>query len=204
MGAYSEELLRFAKDNVQLVYQLERKWCEFIADRVTPSCQLKPMNRALRTMVHHYSDLWRIHTESFDPEPKRYINCVKMRDTKVPMMMLSEAARKWDGRPIVRPESAFPDLPVSRSESPPPEEQKKTTPWGSANSTYEDQKKAAPWGSANSAYKQEKDKEAMEDPRFAHMFKSDTTGQATPMAGYPPLPGSPPKSPERGPHLGAK
>ena len=81
--------MRFAKENPGLIMQLEKRWCEFIVDRSTPSCQLKPMPRPLRTMIHHYSDLWRIHTESFDPEPRRYINCVKMRDTKVPKLLLS-------------------------------------------------------------------------------------------------------------------
>ncbi|GMI09872.1 hypothetical protein TrRE_jg1054 [Triparma retinervis] len=33
VGAYSTELLRFARDNKQLVYQLERRWCELVADR---------------------------------------------------------------------------------------------------------------------------------------------------------------------------
>jgi len=105
-------------------------------------------------MIHHYSDLWRIHTESFDPEPRRYINCVKMRDTKVPKLLLSEATRAWDGRPVVRATEDFPSLAESRSKSPPPD----------AQGTY---KKPVPH------FVQRKEQEAMADPRFSHMFKKD-------------------------------
>jgi hypothetical protein len=51
----------------------------------------------MRQFVHEYSDFWKLHTESFDPEGKRYIYCAKLDDTRAPNPLLSEAARKWRG-----------------------------------------------------------------------------------------------------------
>jgi hypothetical protein len=51
----------------------------------------------MRQFVHEYSDFWKLHTESFDPEGKRYIYCAKLDDTHAPNPLLSEAARKWRG-----------------------------------------------------------------------------------------------------------
>ena len=60
---YAENLLKYAKENLGFVMKLERRWCEFIADRNAPSCQLSPMVRETRLYVHNYSDFWKLHTE---------------------------------------------------------------------------------------------------------------------------------------------
>ena len=79
VGMYPTSLLRWGTNDLSFLMRLERRWCEFIADRNSPSVQLRPMPRVLRATVHQYSGYWRMHTESFDPEPGRYISCVKMR-----------------------------------------------------------------------------------------------------------------------------
>ena len=55
------------------------------------------MDRASRAFVHQYAEFWDLKTESFDPEPKRYIHCVKILSTRAPHPFLSEAARNWLG-----------------------------------------------------------------------------------------------------------
>lgn len=103
---YPDALLEQAQERMDFVLKLERKWKTFLADDKSASLPLRPMDRPLRAFVHHYSDFWNLHTESFDREPKRYINCVKLRETRVPAPLLSEVARKWRGptaAPIVLP-----------------------------------------------------------------------------------------------------
>ena len=55
------------------------------------------MDKPTRIFVHKYSDFWNIETRSYDPEPKRYIHCVKMLETFAPYPLLSTAVRKWRG-----------------------------------------------------------------------------------------------------------
>jgi len=85
---YPEPLKAAAKENVTFILKLERKWKEFILSK-NASCQLPKMNRELRTIVHEYSDFFKFQTESFDLEPNRYVNCVKMLDSRIPDPLLS-------------------------------------------------------------------------------------------------------------------
>lgn len=94
---YPEPLLAEAKERMAELIKLERKWNQCLLDDRAMSCSLKPMNRPTRKFVHEYSDYWFFRTESFDPEGKRYIHCAKMKDTRAPHPLLSEAARKWSG-----------------------------------------------------------------------------------------------------------
>ena len=94
---YPDSLIIESKERMGELLKLEKRWKGFLADDNASSHALKAMPRDLRIFVHHYSDFWRLHTESFDPEPRRYIHCAKMKDTAVPHPLLSEAARKWRG-----------------------------------------------------------------------------------------------------------
>ena len=85
--------------------RLENKWLSFLKDDKAASCPLKPMDRPLRKFVHAYSDFWNLHTQSFDPQPKHYIHCVKLLETRAPRPLLSAAVRTWRG-------PAPPPLPV--------------------------------------------------------------------------------------------
>jgi len=101
---YPDYLIQEARERMGQLLKLERRWKTFLADDKSASLPLNPMDRPLRTFVHHYSDFWNLHTESFDGEPKRYINCVKLRETRVPVPLLSDVARKWRGpAPVVLP-----------------------------------------------------------------------------------------------------
>jgi hypothetical protein len=106
---YTDSLLSEARDRMSELLKLETKWKKFLVDDRAMSCSLKAMNRPMRKFVHEYSDFWRLHTESFDPEGRRYIHCIKLEDTRAPFPLLSEAARKWRG-PITGPSAVDVDL----------------------------------------------------------------------------------------------
>mmetsp|Transcript_16774 Transcript_16774/g.27849 ORF Transcript_16774/g.27849 Transcript_16774/m.27849 type:complete len:844 (+) Transcript_16774:31-2562(+) len=99
---YPDSLIVQAREKMGLLLKLEKKWATFLADDKAASLPLNKMDRESRAFVHEYSDHWKLHTESFDREPHRYIHCVKLRDTSAPNPLLSEAARNWRGpRPVV-------------------------------------------------------------------------------------------------------
>jgi len=94
---YPDSLLSEAKERMVELLKLEKQWKKFLADDRSPGYSLKAMERPLRKFVHEYSDFWRLKTESFDPEGRRYVHCSKLVDTSAPYPLLSEAARKWRG-----------------------------------------------------------------------------------------------------------
>jgi hypothetical protein len=94
---YPEALIAMARERMPQLLKLEKKWKTFLADDKAASLPLNPMDRASRAFVHHYAEFWDLKTESFDPEPKRYIHCVKLPSTHAPHPLLSDAARSWRG-----------------------------------------------------------------------------------------------------------
>ncbi len=94
---YPDALIIEARERMTELLRLEKKWLSFLKDDKAASCPLKPMERPLRKFVHAYSDFWNLHTQSFDPQPKRYIHCVKMLETRAPRPLLSVAVRTWRG-----------------------------------------------------------------------------------------------------------
>jgi len=98
---YPQALIMSAIDRMPLLLKIEKKWKTFLADDKAASVPLSYMDRKARTFTHQYSDFWRLHTESFDAEPKRYIHCVKLAETCTPQPLLSYVARTW--RPGVTP-----------------------------------------------------------------------------------------------------
>ncbi len=106
---YPDALLTKAKGQMTELLKLERRWNQCLLDDQAISCSLKPMDRPMRKFVHEYSDFWSWRTESFDPEGRRYVHCAKMKDTRAPHPLLSEAARNWRG-PTVGPSSRDIDL----------------------------------------------------------------------------------------------
>lgn len=90
---YPLPLISQAKEHFEFILKLEKRWIAFLKDDTSPSLSLRPMARPLRKIAHEYSDFWKLQTESFDPEPKRYIHCIKLRDTQAPRPLLSEAVK---------------------------------------------------------------------------------------------------------------
>jgi hypothetical protein len=100
---YPDSLIMWVRENMGPVLKLERKWKAFLGDDTAQSLSMNHMDKPLRKRVHEYSDFWKLQTESFDPEPKRYIYCAKLRDTCAPYPLLSDAARNWRGpRPVLQ------------------------------------------------------------------------------------------------------
>ena len=94
---YPDSLIIKARERMGELLKLERKWKNFLEDDRSASCPLKAMDRPTRIFVHEYSDFWKLHTQSFDPEPRRYIHCVKLLETSAPYPLLSDAVRTWRG-----------------------------------------------------------------------------------------------------------
>ena len=94
---YPDDLVVKAKERMTELLKLEKKWIEWLSDDNAASCSLKKMDRATRSFVHQYSDYWNIKTQSYDPEPNRYIHCVKLIETYAPRPLLSDAAKCWQG-----------------------------------------------------------------------------------------------------------
>jgi hypothetical protein len=99
---YPDALIIQARERMGPLLKIEKKWIKFLADDKAASLPLSAMDRPTRVFFHEYSDYWKLHTESFDPEPKRYIHCMKLLDTRAPYPLLSDAALNWKGpRPIL-------------------------------------------------------------------------------------------------------
>jgi hypothetical protein len=121
MVQYPESLLTEARERMGDLLKLERRWKAFLVDDATASIPLRSMERPLRKFVHEYSDFWNLHTESFDPEPKRYIHCSKMRDTSMPHPLLSQAVQiQSRSTSIIVDLSQLPRGPTVTVSMPPP------------------------------------------------------------------------------------
>ena len=93
---YPDSLIKQAKElRLDMILKLEKKWKLFLNDDRAASLPLYPMDRTNRAFVHEYAEYWKLHTESFDPEPKRYVHCVKLRDTCAPHPLISDAMKNW-------------------------------------------------------------------------------------------------------------
>lgn len=95
--AYPDSLILQAREKITVLVKLEKRWKVFLADDTSASLPLNKMDRPTRAMVHEYAAFWKLRTESFDPEPRRYIHCAKLQDTRAPFPLLSDAARSWRG-----------------------------------------------------------------------------------------------------------
>ena len=107
---YPESLVVMAREQISATFllKLEKKWKTFLADDTAASLPLNPMDRPTRAFVHAYSEYWKLRTESFDREPKRYIHCVKLRETSAPYPLLSVALPHWQ-RPMAAAFGVVPD-----------------------------------------------------------------------------------------------
>jgi len=95
---YPDAFIAEAREHrMQILVKLERRWKFFLNDDKAASLPLNRMDRPTRKFVHQYAEFWRFKTESFDPEPNRYIHCVKLADTRMPRPLLSDVARNWRG-----------------------------------------------------------------------------------------------------------
>ena len=98
---YPDALIQSAKDHSRdFLLKLEKRWKRFLNDDKAASLPLNRMDKKNRKLAHHYAEFWHLKTESFDPEPNRYIHCVKLQDTCMPLPLLSDVAQHWRGPSI--------------------------------------------------------------------------------------------------------
>mmetsp|Transcript_6743 Transcript_6743/g.13319 ORF Transcript_6743/g.13319 Transcript_6743/m.13319 type:complete len:1008 (-) Transcript_6743:267-3290(-) len=108
---YPDELILQARDHrMQLLLKIEKRWKAFLNDDKAASLPLSRMDRPSRKFVHRYGEFWKLKTESFDPEPNRYIHCVKLLETRMPQPLLSDTVRNWRG-----PSSSLPIPDATRT-----------------------------------------------------------------------------------------
>jgi hypothetical protein len=99
---YPDDLILKAKERMGLLVKLEKKLTKFLSDDSSSSLPLNPMDRPSRALVHEYLEYWKLQSQSYDPEPKRYIHCTKQPDTCAPYPLLSDTVRNWRGpRPVL-------------------------------------------------------------------------------------------------------
>mmetsp|Transcript_37871 Transcript_37871/g.42403 ORF Transcript_37871/g.42403 Transcript_37871/m.42403 type:complete len:997 (+) Transcript_37871:31-3021(+) len=94
VALYPDVLIAQARDLMQLLLKLEKKWKRFLNDDKAASLPLNHMDKPSRAFVHQYAEFWNLKTESFDLEPKRYVHCVKLPYTRMPRPLLSEVATR--------------------------------------------------------------------------------------------------------------
>lgn len=92
-AVYPQELIALARERMQLLLKLEKRWKAFLEDDKAASLSLYPTDKPGRKLIHHYAEFWSLKTESFDPEPKRYVHCNKLPNTHMPRPLLSNAIR---------------------------------------------------------------------------------------------------------------
>lgn len=98
-STYPESLILQAREKMGLLLKVEKRWAALVTDQKSLSVSLNRMDRATRGFFHEYADYWKLKTESYDPEPQRYIHCSKMLDTRQPFPLLSEVAMNWRKKP---------------------------------------------------------------------------------------------------------
>jgi hypothetical protein len=95
---YPDALIVSAREHrMDFLVKIEKRWKRFLNDDKAASLPLNRMDRTARKFVHGYAEFWNMKTESFDPEPNRYIHCVKLPNTRMPQPLLSDIARHWRG-----------------------------------------------------------------------------------------------------------
>ena len=99
---YSQELVQWARRNLNQIQSIERRIAHMLSDPHGTSVQLKPMKREQRAFMHELAEFYHLHSESFDREPKRYISFVRQADSRIPLVTLAQAA-KQPGRQVRPP-----------------------------------------------------------------------------------------------------
>lgn len=93
--SYSTFLYTQAKKNPNFISSLEETLYQFvIRDTATKYRSLPVMNREARRVVHELAAHYNIDTNAQDPEPVRSVLLTKRKDSLVPLILLSEAAKQ--------------------------------------------------------------------------------------------------------------
>ena len=91
---YTPNLVSWANKDLRELVKIERKIEQLIDTPAESSVQLKPMQSGPRAYVHALARYYGLSSYEFDQEPKRYISLVKVVDTSIPNVLLSNAAQE--------------------------------------------------------------------------------------------------------------
>eukprot|EP00127_Corallochytrium_limacisporum_P006179 Clim_evm18s220 gene=Clim_evmTU18s220 len=94
---YPDELLRAVHDRgpqSDFILDVEQTLNRFVTDRGRPPLMDLPvMSRLKRDLVHQLAEVYRLESESIDPEPRRSVRVWRTPECAIPSMVLSQAAR---------------------------------------------------------------------------------------------------------------
>lgn len=98
---YTTAFVSFLKDNPNVtmttIVKVEKKLKSFLLDDTSASYSFSPMKKAMRKFVHEYcADYWKLETQSYDLEPRRYVHVRKLRDTRMPNPLMSDVLPSYN------------------------------------------------------------------------------------------------------------
>ena len=98
---YTVAFVSFLKDNPNIpmttITKVEKKLKSFLLDDTSASYSFAPMKKDMRKFVHEYcADYWKLETQSYDLEPRRYVHVRKLKDTYMPNPLISEVLPSYN------------------------------------------------------------------------------------------------------------
>ncbi|PIA16824.1 hypothetical protein COEREDRAFT_86597 [Coemansia reversa NRRL 1564] len=92
-ATYSDDLLRFARANLQWVREIETKAAAFVGDHRRASLNFAPMKQAFRAFLHALGPFYGCRSQSVDREPQRSVCWDRRTHSTIPSILLSNAIR---------------------------------------------------------------------------------------------------------------
>lgn len=128
---YSDFLMSYAKDYPSVCSKIEKAFSFLINSRET-SHSFAAMSKEGRRFVHELAENYHLHSESYDPEPRRHVVVTKKQTTRIPPVLLSVSitqpvpahwaqlnarVTKKDSNPQVTPSSSTASSGASKPET---------------------------------------------------------------------------------------
>ncbi|KAJ2615327.1 FKBP12-associated protein [Coemansia sp. RSA 1365] len=92
-ATYSDDLLRFARANLQWVRDIETKAAAFVGDHRRAALNFAPMKQAFRAFLHALGPFYGCRSQSVDREPQRSVCWDRRTHSTIPSILLSNAIR---------------------------------------------------------------------------------------------------------------
>jgi hypothetical protein len=90
---WPKDLVLWAREKPYELSRIEKQIEAMLKDPLGTSISLKPMSRPQRRLAHELAEMYGLRSVSFDPEPKRYVSIKKDASARIPVPLLSEAAK---------------------------------------------------------------------------------------------------------------
>jgi hypothetical protein len=121
LSFYTPELINWAMQNMHTVRFVENRLEGMLMDERATSIRLHPMPKSDRKSIHALCAAYHLYTQSFDPEPKRYMSIIKLKESIFPPVLLSKATmlkqqQPESARPLPPPLKFLPTSNADESE----------------------------------------------------------------------------------------